>query len=113
MSRAFLQLICIFALLVAQQAALTHSIWHLRDAVPAHKQDDVSAAPHAHESSKSPQSSLCDQHGVLEALLSGTCLAQPPTFSAGGTHRPAVAAVTWRVAQRTPTPPSRAPPVLL
>jgi hypothetical protein len=111
--RAFLQLICIFALLVAQQAALTHWIWHLGDVRHAHEQQgDASAAPHSHDRGESPQSTLCEQHGALAALLSGNCLAQPPVWSTGGAHWLVAATAAWRVAQRTATPPSRAPPVL-
>jgi hypothetical protein len=112
--RAFWQLICIIALLVAQQAALTHSIWHYRDALPAHKQlVHAGATPYSDDNGGSPQSTLCQQHGILGALLSGTCHAQPPGISAGGSHRLVPATATWHVAQRTPSPHSRAPPVLL
>ena len=114
MKRGWLQLIWIFLLLVGQQAALTHSVWHLRDHLPArHGPEQARAQQPVPGKGQLPQSRLCDQHAALGALLAGDCPSAPVALTGGEAPRPADAAATWRVAQSTSTPPSRAPPALL
>jgi len=112
--RAILQIVGVALLLVGQQAAITHSVWHLRDHLPGQeRQDDARPAKHSHNKGQAPQSSLCDQHSSLGTLLTGDCAAQPLALPAGESHWQFAATAVRRAADSTPTPPSRAPPVLL
>jgi len=105
-----MQLICIFALLLAQQQALTHAVWHLHDHLPAHGQHhDAGAASH-HDDEPSSQSQLCDLHFALGTLLSGDCGGQSALAVPVLEQGLAPQAVTWRSSQTAAIPPSRAPP---
>ena len=100
-------------LLIAQQGALTHSIWHLgRQATAEH----VAVDGEFHSSDRpdrAPQSKLCDLHFALGSLLAGDCPGQSVLEEAPVSHRLVAVSAVWRVAQPLLTPPSRASPVLL
>lgn len=107
--------LCALLLLVAQQGALTHQVWHLHDYLPAHEHHDgAGAAPgHSDDETPSSQAELCIFHVALGSLFAGGCTKQPAIAPAGLSDWLASSAATWRVAQPAVTPPSRAPPVLL
>lgn len=115
MKRAFLHFACAFLLVSAQLTALTHSVWHLHDFLPAHGQHDHTGAAHDDGSGEipSPQAELCVFHAAFGSLSAGGCAGQSAvaadTFSDWFASPPAVA----HHAQAAVVPPSRAPPVLL
>lgn len=112
--RAFLHLTCALLLLFAQHGALTHSVWHLRHHFPApERQNAAVTAQPTPDNGQSSQSRLCDLHFALSALLAGDCGGKTAVQEAAVTNWLAVPAGSWRIAQPTTTPPSRAPPVLL
>jgi hypothetical protein len=112
--RALLHFACALLLLVAQHGALTHSVWHLHDHLPAHEQQgSAGAAQHPHDDGQNSQSRLCDLHFALGALLAGGCGGKAAAVPAAVSHWLATPTTVWRVAQSSTTPPSRAPPVLL
>jgi hypothetical protein len=113
--RPLLQLACIFSLLAAQQTALTHSVWHLRDYLPAHAHHDHSGAAHEHDDDESPssQAELCIFHAALGSVFAGGCATKPVLETAAVPGWLAISPAVWRVAQAVALPPSRAPPVLL
>jgi len=108
--RAYLQYFCVFLLLVAQQGALTHAVWHAHDGhhSHAHEQDG------AHEDeSPSIQSTLCAFDMAFGQVLGGTH---------GGTMALAYAPIvlerfhdltTPRLRAEAVSPKSRGPPALL
>jgi hypothetical protein len=111
---AFLHFVCALLLLVAQHGALTHSVWHLHDHLPAHQQQDIAdAAQHQQDGGHSSQSRLCDLHFALGTLLAGDCSGQPVPATTVLSNWLATSGAAGRVAQPATTPPSRAPPVLL
>ncbi|HXF67356.1 MAG TPA: hypothetical protein VNK67_11765 [Burkholderiales bacterium] len=75
MKRAFPWLVCVLLLVVAQQGALTHAIWHLHAhdvgsaarPAPAHSGQDGHAA--GHPADDSPQSGLCGFHLAFGQVL--------------------------------------------
>jgi hypothetical protein len=98
-------------LLVAQQGALTHSVWHLHDHLPAHGQQQAADTASSHGGNEpSSQSRLCDLHSVLGTLLAGDCGGQTVLAAPALSHGLTASAATWRFAQTATTPPSRAPP---
>jgi hypothetical protein len=114
--RAVQQFLCILLLLFAQQAALTHSVWHLRDYLPAQEHHGHGSAPHEHGDdggTPSSQAELCVFHAALGSLFAGGCTAQPTVAAAEFFHWLSTPIVVRLVPQATLTPPSRAPPVLL
>lgn len=111
--RALLHFACALLLLVAQHGALTHSVWHLRDHLPAHEQHDhAGAAQHHEDDEHSSQSRLCDLHFALGTLLAGDCGGQHALATPALAHGLTATVVAWRFAQPAATPPSRAPPAL-
>jgi hypothetical protein len=56
---------------------------------------------------------LCDLHAMLGTLFTGGCAGQPAVALTDLSHELAIASASWRVAESTATPRSRAPPVLL
>ncbi len=115
MKRAFLHFACAFLLVTAQLTALTHSVWHLHDFLPAPGQHDHTGAAHDDGSGEtpSPQAELCVFHATFSNLSAGDCAGQPAVATADFSDDfPSFSAV-WRVAQAVTHPPSRAPPVLL
>jgi hypothetical protein len=112
--RSALHFLCALLLLVAQHGALTHSVWHLGNPLPAQEYHDHAGAAHGHDDDgQSSQSKLCDLHAALGTLLAGGCAGQPAVALTNLSHELATAFATWRVAESTATPRSRAPPVLL
>jgi len=112
--RAFLHFACAFLLLSAQLSALSHSVWHLRDHLPAHEhQDRAGTAGYPGGDEPSSQSQLCDVHAALGTLLAGDCGGQTAATIAGFSQWFVPSNAVWRIAQPAVTPPSRAPPVLL
>jgi len=111
--RSTLHFLCALLLLVAQHGALTHSVWHLGNQLPAHEHHDSAGAAHGHDDDgHTSQSKLCDLHAVLGTLLTGGCAGLPAVALTDLSHELASAFATWRVAESTATPRSRAPPVL-
>ena len=112
--RAVLQFLLAFLLLVSQQGALVHSVWHLNDYLASHGLQSQAGASHDQQSSDpSSQSRLCDLHSALGNLLGGNCGGQIIIAAADIPNSLAPHVAVWRVAQPATTPPSRAPPVLL
>ncbi len=104
---AVLPVVCAFLLLLAQQGALTHDIWH---SVRAASQADVSIAGDSKDVKKNR---LCDFHAALGTVLGAvhTVVAALPYLEQ---------AETGLVASTTPLPDSprlaplsRGPPTLL
>jgi hypothetical protein len=109
-----LRAVCTVLLLCAQQGALTHAVWHLRDQLPAHgHQDRAGAAGHHKDGESSSQSQLCKLHAALGTLLASDCGGQTAATTVEFTEWFASSDAVWRIAQPAVTPPSRAPPVLL
>lgn len=114
MRRAFLHFACAFLLLSAQLTALTHSVWHLHDSLPAHGQHDSGAAHDRGDGeTPSPHAELCVFHAAFSSLFAGGCSAQLAFVPADLSDWPAISIAVWRFARSALTPPSRAPPVLL
>jgi hypothetical protein len=115
MRRAFLHFACAFLLLSAQLSALTHSVWHLHDYLPAHAHHDhTGAAQHnGNDETPSSQAELCLFHAALGSLFAGGCAKKPVVEAAGLSSWLATSPAVWRIAQSAVVPPSRAPPVLL
>jgi hypothetical protein len=115
MKRAFLHFACAFLLVSAQLTALTHSVWHLHDFLPADEHHDHAGAVHDHgdEETPSSQAELCVFHAAFGSLFAGGCAVQPVVAADGYSGWFATTPAVWRVAQSAVTPPSRAPPVLL
>ena len=114
MKRALLHAVCAVLLLCAQQGALIHSAWHLHDYLPAHEHHDHAGAAHDDGDEIPPfQAELCVFHAAFSNLFAGGCAAQLTIAAAGYFHWLAIPPAVWHIAQRTLTPPSRAPPVLL
>jgi hypothetical protein len=113
--RIFLHLACAFLLLSAQVTALTHSVWHLHDHLPAQGQHDGAGAVEGHgdDGLPSPQAELCVFHAALGSLFAGGCGAQLTFATAGLPGWPSIPTADLRIARSALTPPSRAPPVLL
>lgn len=65
--------LCALLLLVAQHGALTHSVWHLGDHLPAQEQHDSAGAAHDGDEGHTYQSKLCDLHFALGSVLGGNC----------------------------------------
>jgi hypothetical protein len=115
MKRAFLHFACAFLLLSAQLSALTHSVWHLHDYLPAHEQQDqaIAANDHGDDETPSSQAELCVFHAAFGSLFAGACAGQSVLAPTGLSDSLASSPAAWRFAQSAVTPPSRAPPVLL
>jgi len=112
--RAMLHFACALLLLVAQHGALTHSVWHLHDHLPAHGQQQAADLASQHDGGEpSSQSRLCDLHFALGTLLAGDCGGQPALATVTPSHGLSVFTAVWRAAQPAAVPPSRAPPVFL
>jgi hypothetical protein len=114
MRRVFLHFACAFLLLSAQFTALSHSVWHLHDQLPAHGQHHQDAADDGGDGkTTSPQAKLCVLHAALGSLFAGGCGTQLTFAPADPADRPATSVADRQLARSAPTPPSRAPPVLL
>lgn len=114
MKRAFLHFACAFLLVSAQLSALTHSVWHLHDYLPAHEVHDQTGAAHEHDDGETPssQAELCVFHAAFGSLFAGGCTGQPVLAAADFPDWFADSPAVWRIAQSAVVPPSRAPPVL-
>lgn len=115
MRRAFLHFACAFLLLSAQVTALTHSVWHLHDRLPAQEHQPGAGVVdgQGNDGQPSPQAELCLFHAALGSLFAGGCAAQLTLAAAGPSDRPSTSIADWGVAQSAATPPARAPPVLI
>ncbi len=115
MKRAFLHFACAFLLVTAQLTALTHSVWHLHDFLPAHEHDDHTGAAHDDGSGEtpSPQAELCVFHAAFGSLFAGGCAGQPAVAADAFFDWFAFPPAVGHHAQTAVVPPSRAPPVLL
>jgi hypothetical protein len=113
-TRAALRFLCILLLLAAQQGALTHAVWHLKDYLPAQGHHDLVATKHQHEDTgQSSEPRLCGLHAVLGSLLAGDCAGQPVVALPDLSYEFVASPDTGRAARFTATSLSRAPPVLL
>jgi hypothetical protein len=111
--RALLHCLFAFLLLLAQHGALTHSVWHLAGQVPGAVQAMEDDGAGHRNGGDSRQSKLCDLHFLLGSVLGGDCPAQGAVAAAVADELPATVERARHLALSTPTPPSRAPPVLL
>lgn len=112
MRRVFLHLACAFLLLSAQLTAVTHSVWHLGDSLPAHAHHDDTAYDGG-DGNTSSQAELCVFHAAFSSLFGGGCAGQLSFAPADPSDRPAISIADRHLARSALTPPSRAPPVLL
>src|SRR5688572_8098999 len=114
MRRAFLHFACAFLLLSAQLTAVTHSVWHLGNALPAHGHHDQGVAhDEGGGQTPSPQAELCAFHAAFSSLFAGGCAGQLAFAPADSSDWPAISIADRLAARSALTPPSRAPPVLL
>jgi hypothetical protein len=119
MRRAFLQFVLTALLLVGQQGAISHAVWHLHDFFPAHEHssghhDGQASGAHDHEGDEpSSQAELCDLHLAFGTLLSVGGAAQPAVLLADLASVAVPSPSNWRVAPPRVAFHSRAPPVLL
>jgi len=112
--RSALHFLCALLLLVAQHGALTHSVWHLGNPLPAQEPHRHAVAAQGHDDDGNTfQSKLCDLHAILGTLLAGGYAGQPVAVFMDLSHELVTKPAIWRVAESTATPRSRAPPVLL
>jgi len=107
--RSLLQLTCILLLLVVQQGALTHQIWHLQDVV-----GHVAAHDHEHDQGgDAPQTALCEFHLAASTVLGALdCGAIVLVLSVPPAERASEPLFSQRVAE-PPVATSRGPPVSL
>jgi hypothetical protein len=113
MRRVLLHFACAFLLLSAQLTAVTHSVWHLGDSLPAHAHQDGAAYDGGDGKTPSPQAELCAFHAAFSSLFGGGCAGQLTFAPADPADQPAISIADRHVARSALTPPSRAPPVLL
>jgi hypothetical protein len=114
MRRVFLHFACAVLLLSAQLTALTHSVWHLHDHLPAHEHHNRAGAVHGGDNGQSsPQAELCVFHAALGSLFAGGCGTQLTFAATDLSAWPAISTADLRIARSALTPPSRAPPVLI
>jgi hypothetical protein len=112
--RSLLHLATAALLLIAQHGAITHSVWHLGNHAPAQALAGLDGGAYAPgQEDHSPQSRLCDLHLAMGSLFAADCGGHSVPETAQLSHWLAPSTVTWRVAQPSLPPPSRAPPVLL
>jgi hypothetical protein len=103
--RLFLGLILAMLLLSAQQAAVTHALWH------AH-----GSAPEQHENGESKGSfhaGSCKWHGAFCQVLGGVASGSTSLVEQYGPAEQAAAPALPCIALLSPAPLSRGPPVLL
>lgn len=104
---AVLPVVCAFLLLLAQQGALTHDIWHsAKAASPA----DVSIAGDAKDVKKNR---LCDFHAALGTVLGVLGGNAPASLSPDLLETQVYAAAVSAAVVRPLPPTSRGPPTLL
>lgn len=111
--RPALHFLCALLLLAAQHGALTHSVWHLGNPLPAQDYRHAVAAQGHDDDGHTSQSKLCDLHAILGTLLAGGYAGQSVVLLIDLSHELVTKPAIWRVAKSTATPRSRAPPVLL
>ena len=112
--RTALNFLCAFLLLFAQQGALTHSVWHLGDHLPAHEHHEHAGAAHDDgDEGHTSQSRLCDLHFVLGSVLGGNCASPALVLLPELTHGLPASTDVQRAARTSTYYLSRAPPVLL
>ena len=106
-----MQLCCIFLLLFAQQAALTHALWHAAggdEPRGAHAHD---GGAHDHESER--QGALCDYHIAFGTLLGGHHGAPVALGALDTACAHAGSYLTGRITAEAVPAVSRGPPPLL
>jgi len=112
--RAFLQYVCVFLLLVAQQGALTHALWHAGHAhdehSSAHGQEDSYKNDSEHPSN---QASLCAFDIAFGQVLGGMHGGTMPLACAPIVPERFHDLATPRLRAEALSPRSRGPPVLL
>ena len=112
--RSLLHFTCAILLIVAQQGALTHFVWHLNHHTPGHAYDELSSRSHSPQpNDRKPQPTLCDLHFAMGSLLAGDCAGTSLAAAAQPSSLFTVPSAVWRANHNLLTPPSRAPPVLL
>ena len=112
--RNALHILCAFLLLFAQQGALTHSVWHLGDHLPAQGHHEHAGATHDDgDAGHSSQSSLCDLHFALGSVLGGNCASPALVSLPDLKHDLSATADFQRAALTFASYLSRAPPALL
>jgi hypothetical protein len=99
-SRNLVRILCILALLFAQQAALTHAAWHAGE--------QTAGQERRHDASF--QDKLCDLHGVFCQVLGALPKAAAILPTMHPAHIVACSATAGCVVTALHTPPSRAPP---
>ena len=100
--RKFVPLLCILALLFAQQAAFAHAAWHAAEQAAGQER------PH----DASFQDELCDLHGAFGEVLGALPQSADWLPTAAVTHISCGDAPRDWVAFSLRTPPSRAPPIV-
>jgi hypothetical protein len=102
--RAFLQFVLAALLLFAQQAAVTHAIWHAHGPTPEQHEDNGKGSFHA---------GSCDWHSAFCQVLGAVPSGSPSHAERHGPAEQAAAPALPRVAALSPAPLSRGPPALL
>jgi hypothetical protein len=103
--RAFLQFVLAALLLFAQQAAVTHAIWHAHGPTPEQQQDSNSKG--------SFQAGSCEWHGAFCQVLGGVPSGSGSHAEQHGSAEQAAAPALPSVATLSLAPLSRGPPALL
>jgi hypothetical protein len=107
-ARRLARLFLAAALLLAQQAALAHGIWHLAD-TPAQQV----AGSGSGEPQQGRVNALCSQHQALDAVLGALGRADACPLPAPQQAEPIPDAVQSSAHRAPPSPSSRDPPTLL
>jgi hypothetical protein len=105
------RLLLVLAFLVAQQAAISHQIWHAA-AAPSHHAAQAVDQYH-YNNSRSPNDQLCAFHSAMGAVLGAITTAVVPDFFAELPRSEDFRAVVASASQPSPRPASRGPPSLL
>jgi hypothetical protein len=92
MRRVFLHSACAFLLLFAQVTALTHSVWHLRDHLPAQGNHGYAGVVDGHGDDQKPssQAELCAFHAAFSSLFAGGSAGQLSFAAADPADQPAI-----------------------
>lgn len=110
--RGLMQLGCILLLLIAQQGALMHRVWHLHDVLHGHAAANDAAQGHDQDGDD-PQSGLCQLHFAAGTVLGALdCAAIVLALSAPRPER-APEFLFSQLAPDVPVATSRGPPVFL
>ena len=104
-------LLLVLAFLVAQQAAISHQIWHAAAAPSHHVAQPVDQ--YHYDKDQSPNDQLCAFHSALGTVLGAISTAVVPDCVAELPQSDVFRSVVASASQPAPRPASRGPPSLL